>query len=184
MQYIRDPPSRQKQVVVSKQQSCPVPHNQLRKLPIMGSINQQHILIIGAGITGLTIAHGLQNRNIPFTIFEAEPEGIFRPREWTMGIHWSLKNLEKLLPQHLRERLIREASVDPSLDPGVYPNNTMRIYEGLEGKLVKEVGVRGEDGGEGRLLRVSRRKLRALCAEGIDVKVSSFFRFLDFVRSL
>lgn len=137
----------------------------------MSSNNQQHILTIGAGITGLAIAHGLQNRNVPFSIFEAEPEGTFRPREWTIGIHWSLKNLEALLPEHLRARLISDASVDPSLDPSVYPTNSMSIYEGVGGKLMKEIGVRGDDGGEGKLMRVSRRKLRALCAEGIDVKV-------------
>lgn len=140
-----------------------------------------HILIIGAGITGLTIAQGLQTSNIPFTVFEAEPQDLFRPREWTMGIHWSLENLEALLPEHLRDRLMADASVDPSLDYGECPNNCMRIYEGVEGSLVKEVGVRSGDGGEGRVLRVSRRKLRALCAEGIDVKVSEW---KDIYRSI
>lgn len=54
----------------------------------MGSINDiPHVLIIGAGVTGLVIAHGLQAAGINFTIFEAEEEGRWRSKEWTMGIH-------------------------------------------------------------------------------------------------
>jgi len=131
---------------------------------------EPHVLIIGAGITGLTIAQSLKSRNIPFTIFDAEPPSAARRREWTMGIHWGLPILDALLPEHLAERL-HEVSVDPSLDYGKYPNNAPRIYDGLSGKCVKELSIKNDDGSEGREMRVSRRKLRALCAEGIDVQV-------------
>lgn len=129
-----------------------------------------HVLIIGAGITGLTIAQGLKTRNIPFTVFETETRNVSRPREWTMGVHWGLQLLDELLPQHLKNRL-PEASVDASLDYGKYPNNAPRIYDGLSGSCMMEVIVKNEDGTPGRDMRVSRRRLRALCAEGIDVQV-------------
>ena len=126
--------------------------------------SQQHILIIGAGICGLAIAQGLKNAGIPFTIFEGEGEDTFRPREWTMALHWSVPMLEKLLPEHLAARLKTDAVVDPSLDYTQYPNNIIPIFDGVDGEVIREIPSDG--------LRVSRRKLRALCGEGIDVHVS------------
>lgn len=48
----------------------------------------EHVLIIGAGVTGLLIAHGLKQAGVPFTIFDAEPNATARKREWTMIMHW------------------------------------------------------------------------------------------------
>ena len=129
-------------------------------------MSAQHVLIIGAGVCGLAIAHGLQKSGIPFTIFEAEGESTFRPREWTMALHWSIPMLESLLPDHLAARLKADASVDPCLDYNESPNNNISIFDGKTGKVVREIVI------DGISLRVSRRKLRALCHEGIDVKVS------------
>lgn len=81
-----------------------------------------------------------------------------------MGLHWSLPLLESLLPDNLSSR-IHEAYVDPSLDWEQSPLNCMRMYNGLTGEIMKEFPVKG------KIVRVSRRKLRALVAEGIDVKV-------------
>ncbi|KAH0272552.1 FAD/NAD(P)-binding domain-containing protein, partial [Aureobasidium melanogenum] len=115
------------------------------------------------GVTGLAIAHGLQKANIPYAIFDYEPGASYRPREWTMGLHWSLPFLQSLLPDELFSR-IHEAYVDPSLDWEQPPLNFMRMYNGLTGEIMKEFPVKG------KIVRVSRRKLRALVAEGIDVK--------------
>ncbi|KAH0362404.1 FAD/NAD(P)-binding domain-containing protein, partial [Aureobasidium melanogenum] len=60
--------------------------------------------------------------------------------------------------------LIQETFVDPSLDWEQPPLNCMRMYNGLTGEIMKEFPVKG------KIVRVSRRKLRALVAEGIDVK--------------
>lgn len=43
--------------------------------------SEPHVLIIGAGITGLLIAHGLQNAGIKYTIFETEESGRWRSKE-------------------------------------------------------------------------------------------------------
>lgn len=136
----------------------------------MALSRQQHVLIIGAGLTGLAMAQSLKSRNISFSIFEAEVRDARRRREWTMGLHWGLPILDSLLPEHLRNRIL-EASVDPSIDYGKYPNNAPVIYDGISGERMKELTVKNEDGSEGREMRVSRKKLRALCAEGIDVQV-------------
>lgn len=81
-----------------------------------------------------------------------------------MGLHWSLPFLESLLPNDLFSR-IQEAYVDPSLDWEQPPLNFMRMYNGLNGEIMREFPVKG------KIVRVSRRKLRALVVEGIDVKV-------------
>lgn len=126
-------------------------------------MSSQHILIIGAGICGLAIAHGLMKEGIPYTIADAEEQTVVRPRRWTMALHWGLPMLEALLPRHLADRVRVDGVVDPSLDYRTHPNNIISIYDGATGQLVKEVASDG--------LRVDRTKLRALCAEGIDVKV-------------
>ncbi|WPH03436.1 Hypothetical protein R9X50_00631600 [Acrodontium crateriforme] len=131
----------------------------------MGSIGQpsQRVLIIGAGITGLLIAQGLEQAGIPYAVFESEDASATRRREWTMVVHWGLPLLEELLPEHLSKRL-SETYPNPSLDYHAYPNNTHRLYDGNTGEMMLERGV------DGRIVRVSRRKLRALCREGIEIK--------------
>lgn len=128
-------------------------------------MSSQHVLVIGAGICGLAIAHGLKKEGIPFTIVDAEEKTVVRPRRWTMALHWGLPLLEALLPQHLADRLRADAAVDPSLDYRKYPNNIVGIYDGATAQLVKEVPSNG--------LRVDRTRLRALCAQDLDVKVRS-----------
>lgn len=43
---------------------------------------QPHILIIGAGITGLTLGQALKKHGIPFTLFERDPTVLYRSRGW------------------------------------------------------------------------------------------------------
>lgn len=79
-------------------------------------------------------------------------------------IHWSLPLLESLFPPDLAARISKDAAVDGSIDYTVPPNNGGYIFDGVSGKILKDLAV------DGRIVRVSRRKLRALCTEGIDVK--------------
>ena len=80
-----------------------------------------------------------------------------------MAIHWSLDRLAKLLPSTLWEKF-EQTSCNPSAPieaGGDYP-----IIHGETGALL--AGVPYAKG-----LRVPRSKMRALCAEGIDVQVCS-----------
>ena len=72
--------------------------------------------------------------------------------------------LEKLLPDNLAKRIKVDAVVDPSLDYTQSPNDIIPVFDGVSGELMREIPNFG--------LRVSRRKLRALCGEGVDVLVS------------
>lgn len=139
------------------------------------------------GVTGLLIAHGLKqvrllqhgspraevsclhaNRaydgqaGIEFSIFESEPSAAtYRPREWGMAVHWALPQLDALLPPDLRPRL-KETFNDPFTE--VPERDEMMMFDGVTGKLLISIPI-------SKTIRVSRRKLRAFCTQGIDVKV-------------
>ena len=97
--------------------------------------------------------------SIAYTIFDAETPGISRPREWTLAIHWSIPILEKLLPADLFARL-SETQCDPVHDRGV--DETIELRNSNTGNLLKTISTPG-------MKRVSRKKLRSLCTEGIEV---------------
>src|SRR5436190_8141062 len=80
-----------------------------------------------------------------------------------MGMHWAVPMLKSLLPEDLCARL-NEAQNDPSLKP--QPQDVVRIYDGRSGQILKELPNPG-------MIRVSRRKMRALCSQGIDVQASA-----------
>ncbi|KAE8353421.1 hypothetical protein BDV28DRAFT_157040 [Aspergillus coremiiformis] len=119
-----------------------------------------HVLIIGSGITGLVLAQALKKAGIRYSIFEKEASMNYRSNEWTMAIHWSLDRLESLLPAD-RFKNMMHISCNPAAPieaGGKYP-----IIHGESGNML--VGVPYAKG-----LRVPRSKMRALCADGIDVQ--------------
>ncbi|RMZ76992.1 hypothetical protein DV738_g4568, partial [Chaetothyriales sp. CBS 135597] len=119
-----------------------------------------HVIIIGAGITGLVLAQALKKSKISYSIYEREAQLNYRSNEWTMAIHWSLDLLQELLPADIFAKLAT-ISCNPSVPieaGGNYP-----IIHGETGDLL--AGVPYAKG-----LRVPRSKMRALCAEDIDVK--------------
>ncbi|EOD45326.1 putative fad binding domain-containing protein [Neofusicoccum parvum UCRNP2] len=130
-----------------------------------------HVLVIGAGITGLLIAQGLKKNGIQCTVFEAEPSAShYRPREWGMSIQWGLPLLRDCLPDELYDRLYT-AAVDPYFeppDPGVLPT-----LNGATGELLKNVPLL-------RMYRVSRRKFRLFCTEGIQVEYGKLLKDISY----
>jgi flavin-dependent dehydrogenase len=76
-----------------------------------------------------------------------------------LGIHWSIPILEKLLPADLSSRLF-EAQCDPGLITDL--DTTIELLNSETGDVLKTISTPD-------LKRVSRKKLRALCAEGIEV---------------
>ncbi|KAI9711202.1 MAG: hypothetical protein M1820_002189 [Bogoriella megaspora] len=78
-----------------------------------------------------------------------------------MGIHWSLPQLEALLPPELWARL-REAQNDPFAH--AQDGDVMKVYNGLDGSVLAALPI------EGRIVRVSRRKFRAFLTQGLDVQ--------------
>ncbi|RDW56388.1 hypothetical protein BP5796_13210 [Coleophoma crateriformis] len=139
-----------------------------------------HVLIIGAGsaschpleratanlnvgVTGLLLAQALQESEISYSIFDTEdPTALNRTREWGMSIHWSRPMLDRLLPPSLLARL-SEAQVDPWVNSIKAEDYTVPFYNGKTGEHIVEVPMRNN-------VRVSRRKMRSLLREGVDIQ--------------
>ncbi|KAF2713405.1 FAD/NAD(P)-binding domain-containing protein [Pleomassaria siparia CBS 279.74] len=110
---------------------------------------------------------------LPFTIFEQETESTYqtRPREWGMTLHWGSSHLTSCLPPSLIERL-SEAYADPSLSPDAVTG--LPIYNGKTGELLMEMKA-------DKPCRVSRKKLRNLFADGLDI---SYGMEVDSIRQV
>ncbi|KAG8528465.1 uncharacterized protein KY384_007383 [Bacidia gigantensis] len=122
-----------------------------------------HVLIIGAGITGLVLAQSLKKNDIPFTIFERDPSVSFRGRGWGLTIHWSLDTFISLLPQHLVDRL-HSVYVDPDAS-AKGENGNFLFFDLQNGEARWKVPPANR-------IRVSRERLRALLLDGLDVQWS------------
>ncbi|KAI9821671.1 MAG: hypothetical protein M1827_002252 [Pycnora praestabilis] len=126
--------------------------------------DEQHVLIIGAGNTGLLIAQGLKKAGIRFSIFDRESSAsaykTCLQRDWGLTLHWSTTLLEKLLPSDLWDRR-REAQNDSSIETD--KTNALPIFNGKTGEHMRNMPMPNT-------LRVSRTKLRTLASLGIDVQ--------------
>lgn len=135
-----------------------------------------HILIIGAGLTGLVIAQGLRkfnaspeaaNYHIRFTyaVYEREPHVFYRGGGYSLTLHWSLEHLDKVLPQEILDG-IHDCLCNPHfVEEGgkskfMYLN--LRTAESVFEAPIPPV----------RMARVSRTKMISLLMKGIDVNFS------------
>ena len=126
-------------------------------------MSQPHVLIIGAGITGLLLAQSLKRHSIPFTIFERDPSASYHGKGWGLTIHWALQNLLDLLPEEIVERL-PETYVDPeAVEKGETGN--FLFFDLRTGEALWRVPPN-------KRMRVSREKVRGLMMQGLDIKVS------------
>jgi hypothetical protein len=88
-----------------------------------------------------------------------------------MSIHWSRPLLKTLLPDELHDK-IRDAQVDPTYDTSNTEGYAVPFYNGKTGEHIVDIPMVNS-------IRVSRRKMRALCAEGINIQVFSSSIFSD-----
>lgn len=82
----------------------------------MSSPKSPHVLIIGGGLGGLTLAQCLRKNNLSFQVFERDSNDHSRTQGWALSLHWydilsppryiltqtrSLPELESKLPNDL-----------------------------------------------------------------------------------
>jgi 2-polyprenyl-6-methoxyphenol hydroxylase-like FAD-dependent oxidoreductase len=132
------------------------------------SAESSHIIIIGAGITGLLLAQALREQSLPckitFSIFERDDHPLARGAGWGVTLHWALKEFKELLPQYLVDRL-DEAFVDR--DSMARKDYGKFLFFNLEtGKYEYMVPASLER------YRFSRERLRTLLMDGLDIQVS------------
>ncbi|TVY82359.1 putative FAD-dependent monooxygenase [Lachnellula suecica] len=118
------------------------------------------ILIIGAGVVGLTLAQGCREAGILFQIFEKLDASSEKSQGWGLSLHWSLRSLERTIGPKLAA-LLTNANVDPSID------------ESKGGFLFLNAATcetRYHVHSTKRYVRASRHKLRAILSTGIDIQ--------------
>ena len=105
--------------------------------------------------------------NISCSVFERDSAGSYktRTREWGMTLHWGANHFEECLPQSLIDRL-QSIHVDPYFVPPPGCSDAVPVYNGKTGDLLIE--ITGD-----KPNRVSRRKMRMLFAEGLDIQVAN-----------
>ena len=123
---------------------------------------ETHVLIVGAGITGLLLAQALKKHNVPFTVFERDPYADYRGPGWGLALHGALGTFLSLLPDELVGRR-PETYVDP-----------VAAARGEKGRFPffdLSTGERRWENVSPSRVRMSREKLRRLLMHGIEVQV-------------
>ncbi|KAI2621628.1 FAD/NAD(P)-binding domain-containing protein [Hypoxylon sp. NC1633] len=118
------------------------------------------ILIIGAGCSGLALAHGLYLKGIPCKVFERDPTLSQRNgRDWGVACHWSAPMFASLLGE-AKWSGISETLVDPYLSQ---PEIDMcPMQNGQTGEVLTHVPFPN-------LRRLLRSRTRAFLAADADV---------------
>lgn len=119
-----------------------------------------HVLIIGAGMSGLTLAYQLKQNNITFEIFERDPDSESRAQGWALSLFGqALSDLEATMPAEL-------GPVDQTshLLPLELPAQFV-FYDVARPGM--RVGVKSDE--TGKIIRAHRQRLRNWLLQGLDV---------------
>lgn len=122
---------------------------------------QQPILIIGAGISGLTLAQACRKENIPFRIFERDESAASRSAGWGLTLNWGLPMFRALLPEDILARLPETYVNKQAVDAGEKGSFTFFDLSTGEAKWKVPASER---------IRVSRRRLRELMVSGLPIE--------------
>lgn len=146
-----------------------------------------HILIIGAGLTGLILAQALRKLQhlaslnnttttpppplITYEIFERDPRAFFRGGGWSLTIHWALTDLQNLLPDEIMqnfESCLVNRDAAAAGQAGNFQFLNLCTSEIVEAWPIPR----------GAASRVSRERILELLMRGVDVRVGFFFVLL------
>ncbi|KAH7000118.1 hypothetical protein EDB80DRAFT_103639 [Ilyonectria destructans] len=119
------------------------------------------VVIIGAGVVGLTLAHGLKKAGIPFEVYERDEHITARGQGWAITLHWVLPFLKKLLSQDALQG-VDSVQVDPDVDHHGDGNFIFINLETLEPKFRIPPNERR---------RVNREKLRNVLLQEVGDRV-------------
>ncbi|KAL4778426.1 hypothetical protein BJX76DRAFT_343166, partial [Aspergillus varians] len=97
---------------------------------------------------------------IPCIVVEKNKSLNAQPRDWNMGLHWGADSMRSLMPEAMWAR-IQSIQVDPSTPAA--ETDAIQFLNGKTGSLMTSVPA-------SNFYRLRRRKLRALLAEGLDIR--------------
>lgn len=92
-----------------------------------------------------------------------------------MLLHWGAEYLEKLVPENLRGRRLREPRCDPDLDAVQETIGPVPFIDAVSGKIIAEIPIPD-------INRVSRMKLRRFLTEhqNLNVQVRALLSHIYF----
>lgn len=138
---------------------------------------QTHILIIGAGLTGLLLAQGLRKLNATlesrgqpakytFSIYERDEAAFYRGGGFSLTIHWALQQLYDILPEELSARIYDCVGNPAAIEKGQMGSFTyLNLRTGHPAfRTSLPPGWKGA--------RMSRVKFLGLLMTGVNVKYS------------
>ena len=137
------------------------------------------IIIIGAGLVGLTLAQGLKKAGFSYRIYDRDGSLHDRPAGWGISVHWALPALMTCLPPELYSK-IPSIQVDPDLSAkGLFDFSTPLQFGDMPDLNVSdrdyfrfldlETGTDRYNVPAAKYYRLNRKKLRELLSTGIDV---------------
>ena len=122
---------------------------------------EKKIIIIGAGLAGLTLANALKKQGISFEVYERDEAVNSRHQGWSLGIHMALGVLEKCVPsEHFKLFSEQVCAVRGSQSSRFQflDGNTEHVYYQIDTE-------------KGTAYRVNRGKLRAWLNEPVQEHV-------------
>lgn len=110
---------------------------------------------------------GSSTAAIDYQIFEAHGTPYrTRTRDWGISFHWAIPLLEQCLEPVAFSRL-KETHVDPFFERP--ERDVMQCFDGETSELIHAIPLQ-------RFVRLSRKKISALCEEGINIQVRASLR--------
>jgi hypothetical protein len=122
-----------------------------------------HVLIVGGGLGGLTLAQALRKQGISFEVFEREPDPNSRPQGWCIGLHTMMADLKASFPEDM-------PPIDPTnhLLPLELPTQIV-FYDGTKDPW-NQTRVGTQSSSPGDIIRAHRGRLRNWLLTNIDVQ--------------
>jgi 2-polyprenyl-6-methoxyphenol hydroxylase-like FAD-dependent oxidoreductase len=124
-------------------------------------MSSPHVLIIGAGMSGLTLAQQLKKQNVSFTVFERDVNNASRNQGWALSLFGEAYDLMKtLMPSELGPVEQTSHLLPLQLPP------QFSFYDVTRPDF--RVGVIADD--TLKVVRANRRRMRDWLMQNIDVK--------------
>ncbi|KAK0702788.1 hypothetical protein B0H67DRAFT_500050 [Lasiosphaeris hirsuta] len=120
-----------------------------------------HVIVVGAGLAGLAIAHGLRKHSISCQLVDRETTP--RDRNWGITLSWALPLLEGLLPPDLVARL-QDCQPDTSLPVASAGEQGVLIRDGATGAI--KIRVLYPDG----VRRMQIQKTKRILSSGLNLQ--------------
>lgn len=124
-----------------------------------------HVLIVGAGLSGLTLAQVLRKNNVSYEIFERDPDADARSQGWAIALHGPvLRDLKEYMPEDIGP--IEQTNHLTPLDERLGLKAQFVFYN--HDKPDFRLGVNDDE--EGQIVRANRQRLRDYLRKFIPVQ--------------